>query len=177
MRFCPAFTPRPQNKPICIENRLPSRVFMSVLSPSSSTGSSSYTEETATSSSEEDSVHTSDAEFIANTSDDDGEDMSVDSNSGEEDPGRLIEEVGKDQIRIVKQRQREAIVLAGGRRRSGRQRRAPQVYIDPDAARLMTDNGNDVLSDESSDEDPDLEEDGEFSFDSSSGSDDAASED
>jgi hypothetical protein len=150
---------------------------MSVLSPSSSTGSSSYTEETATSSSEEDSVHTSDAEFIANTSDDDGEDMSVDSNSGEEDPGRLIEEVGKDQIRIVKQRQREAIVLAGGRRRSGRQRRAPQVYIDPDAARLMTDNGNDVLSDESSDEDPDLEEDGEFSFDSSSGSDDAASED
>lgn len=151
---------------------------MSVFSPSSSTGSSSYTEGTATSSSEEDSVHTSDEEFIANTSDDDGEDMSVDSNSGEEDPGRLMEEVGKKVISRVQQQQKEAIALAGGRRRSGRARRAPQVYIDPDAARLMTDNGNDALSAGDSDEDPSLEEDGDdFSFDSSSGSDDAASED
>jgi hypothetical protein len=123
-------------------------------------------------------VHTSDEEFIANTSDDDGEDMSVDSNSGEEDPGRLIKEVGEKVISRVQQQQKEAIALAGGRRRSGRATRPTQVYIDPDARRLLTDNGNDVPSDESSDEDPDLEEDGDdFSFDSSSGSDDAASED
>jgi len=151
---------------------------MSVFSPSSSTGSSSYTEGTATSNSEEDSVRASDEEFIANTSDDDGEDMSVDSSSGEEDPGRLIKEVGENVISRVQQQQKEAIALAGGLRRSGRERHKTQIYIDPHAAQLMTDNGNDVLSPSSSESESSSElSSDDFSFDSSSSSDDAASED
>lgn len=82
-------------------------------------------------SSEEDSIHTSDEEFIASSSEEETPASSGDELDAEDDARRRAE---------------EATLLAKGLRRSGRLRTDPKKYMDPDAAKLMTDGGRDVLS-------------------------------
>jgi len=86
--------------------------------------------------------HTSDEEFLV--SDDEvegGRAASPDHLTAQDEARELLRDLNPDEKGLVASR------TVGGKRRSGRARRPVQRYIDPNAHKLMSDNGKDTPKD------------------------------